>query len=81
MMSGSPGTGGEDVDLIFLHSLSALSIKVASVEGVGVMVRGRERMGSMSLPSSLFLLLKHIWELQGPFMNDVSKEGKGLAKF
>ena len=35
-------------------------------------------MGSMSLPSSLFLLLKHMWELQGPFINDVSKEVKGL---
>ena len=48
-----------------------------------VMVRGRERgrMGSMSLPSSLFLLLEHMWELQGPFINDISREGKGLAKF
>ena len=47
------------------------------------MVRERERgrMGSMSLPSSLFLLLEHMWELQGPFINDISREGKGLAKF
>ena len=46
------------------------------------MVRGRERgrMGSMSLPSSLFLLLEHMWELQGPFINDISREGKGVSQ-
>ena len=44
------------------------------------MVRERERMGSMSLPPSLFLLLEHMWELQGPFINDVSREGKGVSQ-